>query len=128
MATFTLTIPDELLPGLAAEFHLLTIAGNSDYATPEAYLQASAVELIRQRCQQYRVGPYWVPAAPPVFNADGTPYGVPPAPTELGQEWTHPETGKLWRVVQRQGQDGQFLPDDPTTPQRESLEWVEVQP
>jgi len=31
--------------------------------------------------------------------------------------------GGLWVVVQARGDDGQFLPDDPMTPERESLTW-----
>jgi hypothetical protein len=72
----TIDIPDELLPGLVAEFSVLHQAGNTDYATPEEYLQASAVELLRQRCEQHRVGPYYVGPVPPQFNANGTPYEV----------------------------------------------------
>lgn len=76
MAQFTLEIPDELLPGLQAEFNWLQSQGNCLYATPEAYLQASAVEILRQRCEAYRVGPYYQGPIPPAFNADGTPYAA----------------------------------------------------
>jgi hypothetical protein len=48
-----------------------------------------------------------------------------PAAEFIGQEWIAPD-GALWRVVQARGDDGQFLPDDPGTTERESLEWVEV--
>jgi hypothetical protein len=51
--------------------------------------------------------------------------GVRPAAQYLGQEWMD-DAGQLWRVEQSRGEDGQFLPDDPTTPERESLTWVEV--
>jgi hypothetical protein len=51
----------------------------------------------------------------------------PPTATALGQEWTSP-TGTLYRVAQATGEDGQFLPDDPQTPPRESLRWVVVEP
>jgi len=51
--------------------------------------------------------------------------GVRPAAQYLGQEWMD-AAGQLWRVEQPRGEDGQFLPDDPTTPERESLAWVEV--
>jgi len=33
------------------------------------------------------------------------------------------DAGELWVVVQDRGEDGQFLPDDLTTPERESLTW-----
>ncbi|MEN9766839.1 MAG: hypothetical protein RLZZ32_799 [Cyanobacteriota bacterium] len=47
---------------------------------------------------------------------------MPPAET-LGQEWTD-AAGGLWVVEQARGEDGQFLADDPTTAERESLSWV----
>lgn len=81
MASFVLTIPDELLPGLQAEFNLLTTQGDFPFGTPEEYLQASAVELLRQRCQAYHVGPYYVGPVPPPFNPDGSLY-QPPSHTE----------------------------------------------
>jgi hypothetical protein len=52
---------------------------------------------------------------------------VPPPAQNLGQEWTSP-TGTIYRVAQAAGEDGQFLPDDPQTPPRESLRWVVVEP
>ena len=46
-------------------------------------------------------------------------------PTEfIGQEWVAPD-GQLWRVTQVRAADGTFAQDDPTTPERESLEWTE---
>jgi hypothetical protein len=45
-----------------------------------------------------------------------------PAATALGQEWVD-AAGDLWVVVQARGEDGQFLADDPNTPERESLAW-----
>lgn len=74
MAQFTLDVPDELLPGLVAEISTL-----QDKVTPEEYFQASAVELLRQRCAVYKVGPYYVGPTPPQFNQDGTPYTPPQA-------------------------------------------------
>lgn len=49
-----------------------------------------------------------------------------PAAVALGQEWVD-TAGDLWVVVQSRGEDGQFLADDPETPERESLTW-EKQP
>ena len=74
MAQFTLDVPDELLSGLVAEISTL-----QDKVTPEEYFQASAVELLRQRCAVYKVGPYYVGPTPPQFNQDGTPYTPPQA-------------------------------------------------
>ena len=48
--------------------------------------------------------------------------GAQPSAQYLGQEWMD-DAGELWVVVQARGEDGQFLPDDPTTPERESLIW-----
>jgi hypothetical protein len=45
-----------------------------------------------------------------------------PAATGLGQEWID-AAGDLWVVVQARDENGQFVPDDPTTPERESLIW-----
>lgn len=72
MAQFTVDIPDELLPGLVAK--LSTI---SNAPTLDEYFAASAVELMRQCCKVYKVGPYYVGAILPQFNADGKPYTSP---------------------------------------------------
>lgn len=69
MALFTVDLPNELLPGLVAELSTMP-----DAPTPEEYFQSSAIELLRQRCEVYKVGPYYTGPTPPQFNADGTPY------------------------------------------------------
>jgi hypothetical protein len=84
MAQFTVDIPDELLPALAAEF-LLT-QGSTPATTPEEYFAASVVEIVRQRAEIYKVGPYYVGPVDPQFRADGKPYGYvdpEPEPEEL---------------------------------------------
>ena len=48
-----------------------------------------------------------------------------PAAEYLGQEWVD-AAGDLWAVGQARGEDGQFLPDDPATEERESLIWEKV--
>jgi hypothetical protein len=45
-----------------------------------------------------------------------------PAAETVGQEWVD-AAGDLWVVVQARGEGGQFLADDPATPERESLIW-----
>ena len=45
-----------------------------------------------------------------------------PAATSLNQEWVD-AAGDLWVVVRSRDPEGQFLADDPTTPERESLAW-----
>lgn len=52
--------------------------------------------------------------------------GIRPEPESVGQEWVAAD-GTLWRVVQARDADGAFAQDDPATPERESLQWVEVQ-
>lgn len=80
MAQFSLTIPDELLPALAAEFSIVSAAGGTQATTPEEYFAGSVVEIVRQRAEIYKVGPYYVGLVEPQFNADGTLFGVVPEP------------------------------------------------
>ena len=77
MAQFTIDIPNELLPALAAEFSIVSAAGGTESTTAEEYFAASVVETVRQRAESYKVGPYYVGPIPPQFNADGTPYEAP---------------------------------------------------
>ena len=86
MAQFSLTIPDELLPALAAEFSIVSAAGGTEAATAEEYFAGSVVETVRQRAEIYKVGPYFVGPVNPQFNADGTPFGVELAPEEEVEE------------------------------------------
>lgn len=72
MAQFTIDIPDELLPALAAEFS--TVQGSTTATTPEEYFTASVVETVRQRAELYKVGPYFVGPVNPQFRADGKPF------------------------------------------------------
>lgn len=74
MAQFTVDIPDELLPALVAEFSL--VQGSTQATTPEEYFQASVVEIVRQRAEIYKVGPYYAGPVDPQFNADGTAFGI----------------------------------------------------
>jgi hypothetical protein len=76
MAQFSIDIPDELLPALAAEFVL--VQGSTPATTPQEYFTASVVETVRQRAEMYKVGPYYVGPVDPQFNADGTVFGAPP--------------------------------------------------
>jgi hypothetical protein len=48
-----------------------------------------------------------------------------PAAASVGQEWVD-AAGDLWVVTQARGEGGQFVPDDPATPKRESLIWERV--
>lgn len=77
MAQFTLNIPDELLPAIQAEFTIVSNAGGTPAQTPEEYFEISAVELLRQRAEAYKVGPYYIGPVPPQFNQDGTLYTPP---------------------------------------------------
>jgi hypothetical protein len=51
-------------------------------------------------------------------------FPMPPAET-VGQTWTDP-IGLEWVVVQARDGHGQFMADDPATPERESLVWEKV--
>lgn len=73
MADFSLTIPDELLPALQAEFLIVSSAGGTQAATAEEYFAGSVLETVRQRAEIYKVGPYFVGAVEPKFLIDGTP-------------------------------------------------------
>jgi len=66
---FTISIPDELLPALVAEFS--TVQGSTSAETAEEYFADSVVETVRQRAELYEVGPYFVGAVEPRFLADG---------------------------------------------------------
>jgi hypothetical protein len=70
---FTLTIPSELLPALMAEFLIVSSGGGTQAANPEEYFAASVVEIVRQRAEIYKVGPYFSGVAEPRFLADGMP-------------------------------------------------------
>jgi hypothetical protein len=48
-----------------------------------------------------------------------------PAAASVGQEWVD-AAGDLWVVAQARDEGGQFLSDDPATPERESLIWERV--
>jgi hypothetical protein len=75
MASFTIEIPDELLPALIAEFSLVQ---NSTIATsPEEYFELSVIETVRQRAEIYKVGPYYEGPVNPQFASDGTPFENP---------------------------------------------------
>lgn len=111
MAQFTIDIPDQLLPALAAEFSL--VQGSTTATTPEEYFSASVVETVRQRAELYKVGPYFVGVVEPRFLADGrgnpnytgsdkVPYVVV-YPTDNagvdwvnGDQWTDPVTGTVY--------------------------------
>ena len=97
MAQFTLNIPDELLPALAAEFS--TVQGSTTATTAEEYFAASVVETVRQRAELYKVGPYFAGVVEPRFLVDGRgnpnytgpdaiPYVVVYPTDNDGVEWT----------------------------------------
>ena len=52
-------------------------------------------------------------------------FPMPPAES-VGQTWDGPD-GSQWEVVQARDANGTFAEDDPTTAERESLQWMEVQ-
>ena len=66
---YTITIPDELIPGIVATAHI-------EEKDPGVVIQEYATNAANKACQDYQVGPYWVMPTPR-FNADGTPYVAP---------------------------------------------------
>lgn len=134
MAIFQLTIPDELLPALVAEYAIVSAAGSTTASSPEEYFAASVVETVRQRAEIYKVGPYYAGPVDPQFNADGTPYGQPEPTPEVNWEWpdaperfdtfTAPD-GSEWVYDQPRAEDGTYATDDPATEVVESaLQWL----
>lgn len=77
MAQFTINIPDNLLPALQAEFTIVSAGAGTTATTPEEYFELSAIELVRQRAESYKVGPYYSGPINPQFNQDGTIYTPP---------------------------------------------------
>jgi hypothetical protein len=73
MAEFTITIADELAPGIVAT---ATLEGK----TPEEVVNEYAAALATKTCQDLKVGPFYIGPIPPQFNADGTPYVAPAEP------------------------------------------------
>jgi hypothetical protein len=73
MAEFTITIADELAPGIVATAAL-------EGKTPEEVVNEYAEALARKTCQDLKVGPYYTGPIPPQFNADGTVYVAPAEP------------------------------------------------
>jgi hypothetical protein len=73
MATFEITIADELAPGIVATAAL-------EGKTPEEVVNEYAAALATKTCQDLKVGPFYTGPIPPQFNADGTPYVAPAEP------------------------------------------------
>ena len=112
---FTITVPDELLPALVAEFSL--VQGSTTAISPEEYFAASVVETVRQRAELYKVGPYFTGAVNPQFRQDGKPF-----------DYVDPEESKVVdgvTFVRARDEQGQFLADDPATPDVDEA-WVAV--
>jgi hypothetical protein len=74
MAEFTITIADELAPGIVATAAL-------EGKTPEEVVNEYAAALATKTCQDLKVGPFFVGPIQPQFNADGTPF-APQEPEE----------------------------------------------
>jgi hypothetical protein len=73
MAEFTITIADELAPGIVATAAL-------EGKTPEEVVNEYAAALATKTCQDLKVGPFYIGPIPPQFNADGTVYVAPAEP------------------------------------------------
>ena len=70
MATYNITIADELIPGIVATAY-------AEGKQPEDVVQEYAEAVSRKACQDLKVGPYYTGPTPPQFNQDGTPYVAP---------------------------------------------------
>ena len=67
MANFTISIGDDLVPGIIATASLEGIS-------PEEVVGAYAAKMATKVCQDLKVGPYYVGPTLPRFNPDGTAY------------------------------------------------------
>ena len=81
MASFTITLDDQLVPGIIA-------TANLEGKEPEIIVQEYASALANKTCQDLKVGPFYTGPTPPRFNADGTPYVAPDPPLEVEPEVT----------------------------------------
>lgn len=88
MATFQITIPDELAPGIIATASL-------EGKTPEEVVSAYAEGMATKVCQDLKVGPYYVGPVPPQFNADGTPYDPDWQAPVVDNDTNPPEGGEV---------------------------------
>jgi hypothetical protein len=75
MATFQITIDDNLAPGIIATAIL-------EGKQPEEVVEEYATSMATKVCQDLKVGPYYTGPIPPQFNADGTPYVAPVPPLD----------------------------------------------
>ena len=64
---FTITIPEELVPGIIATAALSGV-------TPEEAVASTAILMATKACQDLLVGPYYRGPVNPQFNSDGTSY------------------------------------------------------
>jgi len=73
MATFTINIPDELIPAIQAEYLAVSTGGGTSASSAAEYFEASVIESVRQRADIYQVGNYHpgVVTVQPRFLADG---------------------------------------------------------
>lgn len=72
MATYSISIPDELTPGIIAIAYAEGAAGVA--SSPEEVVRRYAIAAATKACQDMKVGPYYEGLIRPQFNADGTPY------------------------------------------------------
>jgi hypothetical protein len=74
MASITITIPDEFVPGVVARMYEVNASREVPFADLDEFLSQQAADLASGACFDYKVGPYYVGPVNPKFNADGTPY------------------------------------------------------
>jgi hypothetical protein len=73
MASFIVTIPDDYIPAIEAEFLVVSAGGGTSANNSTEYFQASVVETVRQKAELYKVGSYHegVVTVQPKFLTDG---------------------------------------------------------
>jgi len=70
---YSITIPEELIPGIIATAALESQRTGSQ-VTPEMVVQDAAIAQADKVCRDLSVGPYFKGPIHPQFNADGSPY------------------------------------------------------
>ena len=132
MATFTINIPDELIPAIEAEYLAVSTGGGTSASSAAEYFEASVIESVRQRADIYQVGNYHpgVVTVQPRFLADGRgnpnytgadalPYVVVyPVDNDgvawtNGDQWTDPVTDIVYEYSVDEEGNGSWGPPTP---------------
>ena len=128
MQTFTINIPDELIPAIQAEYLAVSTGGGTSASSAAEYFEASVIESVRQRADIYQVGNYHpgVVTVQPRFLADGRgnpaytgadalPYVVDNDGVAWtnGDQWTDPVTDVVYEYSVDEDGNGSWGPPTP---------------